>query len=671
MLLCVAMLFASCENSSTDDNGGGNGGEIEEVTPQWPEAIEADVLAGETYTLTIEPNVDWVLSIPESMAAYFQIQDGENQVYTLRGKKGEHKVTINISNTEDFDLDRTCEVSLTMKGETRIIATLTKSKKERELKIYAAQVDEGAFVYESDSESALTFAYESEDMTANASATMFWPEGMGSYMARVKVESNFEWMVDGVPTWITPIKNGEAGTTELWLQGAAAYYPMEASTATLSFVAAANSEVVMATMEVSIPSAKDIFMAESFSAESIFNYVGDFYNASIDSYIEGGKGRGSITAIDGAQVCAVAFSEQVGVTVAEMNPAWVTISIDEWDATDASLIQRRYIEYGVTTNNDAARQAYLFVIPADVEADLNSICEREGDSYTGNITEAYKPYMVTTISQSETPGNIEMLQAAMFADTGGQFERLPSGSYVSTLFPDVFEAYSILFINLAQNESDSALLKIAREVTSVAYYYFADESGKLTAMTGEESWLNLTYSAEGSRITMSPDKSTATSYGPTKCQEGYITLADEQGVFAAIRCIYNPNAKVELPALKFYSETGAKGNGSTLVRLTEGELFTTYNQKYPGTNIYHLTFTSARPNLSMLTGLYNTTTEMPYNCIFDNEDDRSWLGFEAATEYQMITMKADVGNGKTGALVFLNSEGKYNYVLVCTLNIAQ
>ena len=98
-------------------------------------------------TLNINPNVDWVLTIPETMAAYFQIQDGESQVYTLRGKAGEAEVKINTSNIEDYDLDRVCEVSLTMKGETRVIAVLTKAKKVRSLKIYAAQLEDGAYVY--------------------------------------------------------------------------------------------------------------------------------------------------------------------------------------------------------------------------------------------------------------------------------------------------------------------------------------------------------------------------------------------------------------------------------------------------------------------------------------------------------------------------------------------
>ena len=266
-LLCAAISLVSCENTNVDDDNKGG-------TVEWPTVIEAEVLAGEIYTLNINPNVDWVLTIPETMAAYFQIQDGENQVYTLRGKAGEATVKINVSNIEDFDLNRVCEVSLTMKGETRVIAVLTKVKIERSLKIYAAQLEDSAYVYNPDTESPLTFAYESEDMTANASAAMFWPEGMGTYMARVKVEANFDWLIDGMPNWIQPIEGGKAGVTELWIKGDAGHYPTETSEATLSFVVASNPELVMATMHVTIPSSKDIFMLDGFSKESLFNHLG-------------------------------------------------------------------------------------------------------------------------------------------------------------------------------------------------------------------------------------------------------------------------------------------------------------------------------------------------------------------------------------------------------------
>ena len=679
-LLCAAISFVSCENTNVDDNKGG--------APEWPTVIEAEVLAGEIYTLNINPNVDWVLTVPETMAAYFQIQDGENQVYTLRGKAGEAAVKINVSNIEDYDTNRVCEVSLTMKGETRVIAVLTKVKIERSLKIYAAQLEDGAYVYNPDTESSLTFAYESEDMTANASAAMFWPEGMGAYMARVKVEANFEWLIDGMPNWIQPIEGGKAGVTELWIKGDAGHYPTETSEATLSFVVASNPELVMATMHVTIPSSKDIFMLDGFSKESLFNHLGHIYNASVGEYVyedenldddkdEGfGFGTGYITAIDGVKVCAVAFTKQSGALIATLNPKWVNLTISDWDTKEASLIQSRTIEYGVTINDGDARTASLFVLPADMEADINLMCVEEGGVATGAFTEAYLPYLVTTINQEQVPGSVQPKDEAAMLKAGAKLERLASDSEVFGLFPDAKEAYSLIYNNNDTVKSDDVLLNISKTLTAMGYFYVPKDSNAPVQMGFSNTWLKISYTSTAGpiKVAMDPSKSTAIKNEATGDKEGYIALKDAEGIFAVIFCRYNEDVVLveeetaEPVNISFYNPEGAKGNNSTLVQLTEGDLFKQYNDKY-GVPVYHLTFTRERVSMSMLTGLYNKKTEMPYNVMFDNESDKEWLTYEASEEYQMVTMNSKLGNGKSGALVFKNADDSYRCVLICTLQL--
>ena len=682
-LLCVALSFVSCENTNVDDenNGGNKPSQPSEVTPEWPTVIEAEVLAGEIYTLNINPNADWVLTIPETMAAYFQIQDGENQVYTLRGKAGEAEVKINVSNIEDYDLNRVCEVSLTMKGETRVIAVLTKVKKERSLKIYAALLEEDAYVYESDTESSLTFAYESEDMTANASAAMFWPEGMGSYMARVKVEANFEWMIDGMPMWIQPVSNGEAGVTELWLKGAPAYYPMEASSTTLSFVVASNPEIVMATMEVSIPSAKEIFMLESFSFKSQFNYSGDIYNSSAEEYVEDSNGHGYLTAIDNSQICAVSFTEKAGVLSAELNPEWVTFTLGEWDSTDTELIQQRDIEYDVTENTGMERSAYLFVMPTDMAANLDAICEKEGDAVTGSINEAYMPYLATTIIQAEAPGSVQAADASAMLKAGAMLERLSLDSEVFTLFPEAKEAYSLIYTNNDTVKSDDVLLNISKTLTSMSYFYVPKGSTDPVQMGFSNTWVTISYTSTAGpiKVNMDPNKSTAVKNEVTGDKEGYIVLKDAEGIFAVIFCRYNEEAvlveKQEVINIEFYLPSSATSQGSTLVQLTEGELYETYHTKY-NVPVFHLIYTRERANTSMITGLYDEDNDTPYNLIYDNDEDKDWLVYEPSLEYQMVTMapKKDASGNvlkdpRTGALVFLNADESYRCVLICSLQL--
>lgn len=680
MMMACAAIFTACETDTPDDTP-------TVVEPIFPEAVETNVIGGEVYTLAIEPNMDWVVTIPETVAAYFQILDGDNHVYTMRGKAGSHEIKINVTNTEDFDADHTCKVSMTMQGETKVIATLTKVKKARELRLYAAQIDENAFVYEADENSDLTFAYQSEEMTSNASAAMFWPEGMGMYTARVKVEANFEWLIDGMPNWIQPIESGKAGVTELWIKGDAGHYPTEASEATLSFVAASNPEIVMATMKVSIPSSKEIFILESFSKESLFNHLGHIFNTSLGEYVyedenldddkdEGfGVGAGQITAIDGVKVCAVAFTKQSGVLTATLNPEWVTLSISDWDTTEASLIQSRTVEYGVTVNGGDVRTASIFVLPADMEADINLMCVQEGGVATGSFTEAYLPYLATTINQEQAPGSIQPKDEDAMIKAGAKLERLGSDSDLFTLFPDAKEAYSLLYTDKSIATGDAALLDIAKTITGLTYYYIPKDSKTLTMMGYSTTWLKFTYNATtGSKIEMDPSKATAVKNEESGDQEGYIVLSTSEGVLAVIWCRYNEDVKiveeVEPVNLSFYNVEGAEANGSTLVELTEGDLFKQYNDKY-GVPVYHLTFTKERTNMSMLTGLYNKKTETPYNVMFDNEADKEWLTYEASQDFQMISMNSNLGNGKTGALVFLNADESYRCVLLCSLQLEE
>jgi hypothetical protein len=58
---------------------------------------------------------------------------------------------------------------------------------------------------------------------------------------------------------------------------------------------------------------------------------------------------------------------------------------------------------------------------------------------------------------------------------------------------------------------------------------------------------------------------------------------------------------------------------------------------------------------------------LPQSCGYVNEADKEWLKYEYSQDFQMVTMDAEKGNGKTGALQF----GEGQIVLICTLNIAK
>ena len=114
-LMCVCALFTAC---SDDDV----------IAPEFPTSkLVKNVQAGEVVTISINPNLDWEISINENEATYFQLLDGSNAVYNMRGMAGSHQIKVQVADLIDMDKDHVCEVSMTMGNQTEVIAVLTLS----------------------------------------------------------------------------------------------------------------------------------------------------------------------------------------------------------------------------------------------------------------------------------------------------------------------------------------------------------------------------------------------------------------------------------------------------------------------------------------------------------------------------------------------------------------
>ena len=207
-------------------------------------------------------------------------------------------------------------------------------------------------------------------------------------------------------------------------------------------------------------------------------------------------------------------------------------------------------------------------------------------------------------------------------------------------------------------------INVKRPYTEIKCHSF-DANGNLIEISGSSAWIRTTiFGAESNnvRIEMDTTKSTAATAKNenTGDYEGVVTFADANGIFALIFCRYNEQAVLGGDSINFYYPDYAQMQGSTLVELTSGELYTKHASY--GEKVMHLTFTTATPNMSMLKGIPTS-----WECAYVDQADSSWLKYESGEEMQMIIMDAQKGNGKTGALMFGNGK----LVLVCTLNIAQ
>ena len=225
-LLCGVLSIALFTACSEDDP----------IIPEFPAATTATLVANGSTTLSINPNLEW--SVELSNKTDFYIADGQNKVGILHGTAGSHQLTVFANDIEDFDEDHTCEVKMTMQGGTKTIANLTVKKVDRVLSVYAAKIEDGAYVGEVDENDNFIYTYAD---AAAEKITMVYSLETG-YTSAVKVNTNFDWIVE-TPEWLQPVEGGDADTdVELVFAIAEDMYPASGTVAEIKFLDANNEK---------------------------------------------------------------------------------------------------------------------------------------------------------------------------------------------------------------------------------------------------------------------------------------------------------------------------------------------------------------------------------------------------------------------------------------------
>jgi hypothetical protein len=216
----------------------------------FPSLIEKnDVAPGEVLTLTFEANMDWTVTVPSSTIQWYWIQDGAFKLDKVSGKvpAGEKQsvtVQIGVSQTEEFDTNRSCDVTLTMGGESKVIAKYMRPAMNRTLSVYAAKVDAGDIVVGEDG----LYQYESAEAS---SLDLVWSIEAAEYRMPVKVDANCEWEVE-TPDWLgVQVPETTTGSIELVFVGAS----IDDATGTIAFKAAGS---VLKELAVSVPGCGDV-----------------------------------------------------------------------------------------------------------------------------------------------------------------------------------------------------------------------------------------------------------------------------------------------------------------------------------------------------------------------------------------------------------------------------
>ena len=174
-----------------------------------------NIPAGETScNVSFTPNMDWTVSIPTDAetSEWFKLSDGVVETSSISGKASTEPVTIQVitTNQDVYDETPSCEVSLTMGGQTQVIAKVTRQTAAREFDIYLS-----GFLTDEGTQEAYDFSFEysetpvakytessAPEVAPEGAPELIWFTGKTGYMQVFKAESNFEWLAS-TPDWLT------------------------------------------------------------------------------------------------------------------------------------------------------------------------------------------------------------------------------------------------------------------------------------------------------------------------------------------------------------------------------------------------------------------------------------------------------------------------------------
>ena len=489
VLAGAALLLSSCSKDEGTDEGG-------PATPVFPDLVTKTILEGESSCeVTFTPNMDWTVSIPtddNEIVEWFKLSDGVMPDYSISGKASATPVTIQVLAIKSavFDESPVCEVSLTMGGETRVIAKVTRSNKARQFAIYASgYTEENGFSYEFGDTPLTKYEGTETPSTAPDGAPEFqWPIGTTGFMQVIKVESNFEWVVS-TPSWISYAERGSDTDTyfinvdidkitENEINGAVAlldFYDKTIDPSSETGNSAHNRYCFK------LPSINDLVRHPAANIDATFNFnaAGEYVTEGLDGGVSSSPEYATtISSTKGLQFYAAEFKDGKYTPIVGIN-SWVSVTIEGddtengWDS-DGALFQEYGYTIKVDPNENEAREAKLIALPKSMIPQ-----NPYKDIYTEDKTdfkEEYKAYVFATIKQ-EAPKPVSNVIALSQVGDISAFSPKWDGSPAIATFNAVDETYFT-----TENQTILAEVKAAFEAGTPVYELTYSDNSPATNM---------------------------------------------------------------------------------------------------------------------------------------------------------------------------------------------
>lgn len=555
LLAGSALILSSCTKDDEDDKGS--------QTPVFPEYIEQSILEGSSkYEIAFTPNMDWTIEIPTdaTTAEWFILSDGQVQAYSFSGKASATPVTITVVAVKPATFDETpsCEVSLTMGGQTEKIAKISLSNKIREFALYASTYgtvsdDDFDYVYET----TPIDRYEGSDDPETApkdAIELKWPATKGSYMFVFKVSSNFEW-VASTPSWLKLAQKTEIEGEDAYAVRFEADFSDETIDGAVGVIDFYDKSVdkdddpgnnAHNRYCISMPAFRDVIRSKDRGITIPFD---------ADGYYSDGSGMTEPT-----QEYSLQITSTKGIEIIPMTPdgyggyyidesfdykKWVTITPDtEWD--DAKGVMQTHTYKIQVSPSAEPRTAELLVLPQTVAAKINMeqpLDQQLLDEMNNyQLKTEYQPYLFATINQGVTgSAAIEIAPNSayqvFFNNGAAKWELLDSEDYFyedaylgENFGQDFMEGVPIY--RLTYNSIDAEGIQLG--ITGSYAYQMSYVDSKYL----EDRWLSVSENDEKTRATVSMNHSTELT--PEAGSKGNITFYNGDGKKAAVVvCVRN------------------------------------------------------------------------------------------------------------------------------------
>ena len=543
----------------------------ETLKPVFPEdKVVKTLFAGESTDIEFEANQNWTLKVQgEGAGNYFGIIDEGIMETSVSGKAGHQTVTVGFSADEDLDVDRVCSVILTMGGESKEIALITKMHGNRKLDIYVALIDDygyktsdGAYVYGEVSAKSLKFS----TFTGNA-----------EYKLPIKVVSNFKWLLNTNSQFVNASvteANADGEETEVLLSLTTDESIADGTTVDIKFLFSEEEDADAYTYQLTIPAFGQRMEINNPSTLH-FNKEGQLQMPT-GSFADQ-PGICYVLGPNGSEIKALEWNAEKGWYETSF-ASWVhhELPFDE----EKGYLQQATGQITVDANDGAERYADLIVLPASLTSlTVDDLLNTEGDA----IKDEYKEYVITTrLVQEGTKKDFVSFNESIVETYKAKLEKNATNDvWMKSEFETVNDVFTLTY----SDEFAECALAFESAVSRFKVYDYALELVSSQSAL-ENFWLQFTPIQQGmaGRVYMDPQ-----AYVPTESEtpESFIVLYDSEGnALTAIRCVYDTAGTEE--------ETNnlevAFGN-ATIEKLTSGDIYQILSSELTVTDIYNVTLT--------------------------------------------------------------------------------